>query len=340
MSIAKTSRMLLATSTFPVFDGDGRPRFVLDLARALKSHFEVEVLTPHVPGAAVLEVMDGVKVRRFRYFLPASLEKLTAGDGVSANLRESWLARLQAPLFMVAQVFALWRALVRSRPAVVNCHWLVPQGLSTALVKVFKDFPLVLHVHAGDVYLLRRVPFGGAIARFVVARSNHIYVDGSHVRDSLDLLLGYESGAELRPMGVWTREFSSKEVDERKRHRLVFVGRLVEKKGVIFLLQAMALLAAEYPDVHLTIIGDGPLREPLTAETRSLEIADRVDFTGPLSHGEVIKRLRSAGVACVPSIIDSRGETEGDADCCHRGHGHWHQGGGKPGRWDSRRSQP
>lgn len=307
--------MLITTSTFPYQHGDGQARFVLDLATALSSHGDVTVLAPHAPSAARREIIGAVQVGRFGYFLPRSLQRLGYGAGMRHNIEESWLARIQIPFFLIAQTFATaWVVLIR-RPSVINAHWLVPQGLTSALVARVFRVPLVLHVHAADVYFLRRFKVGGGVARFVVRSSRAVLADGSHVRDALEELLGFESGARLRPMGVWQSVFSEPQdlVDtgDVPDRFVVFVGRLVEKKGVEYLIRSMSQVREAVPDVELVIIGHGPLLGDLMNLAQDQGVAEAVHFVGSQGHDEVAGMLRQAEVACVPSIIDSKGETDG-----------------------------
>ena len=309
-------RILITTSTFPFKTGDGQARFVLDLAKALSSTTKVTVLAPHAPGAAPQARIGDVDVRRFRYFIPSQLERLSYGAGMRHNIEHSWLARIQIPFLVLAQLLAtMWLVLTR-RVSVVNPHWLVPQGLTAAIVARITGVPLVLHVHAADVYFLRRFRFGRAVARFVVRSCSSVLADGSHVRDSLDELLGFDSGAHLRPMGVWLEVFGAKEPPSPNLVSLpdrfvLFVGRLVEKKGVEYLIRAMALVREEIPDIELVVVGSGPLSDELAELAEHWELSEVVHFLGALEHDGVAALLGMADIACVPSIIDSHGETEG-----------------------------
>ena len=306
-------RILITTSTFPVSLSEGGPRFVFDLAKALTSHGTVEVLAPHAPGAAVRESWSGVAVERFRYFWPSRWERLAYGGGMRENMRASRLAFFQIPFLLLVQTWKIRRR--AGEIDVVNSHWMVPQGLTSAWARGRRPrFRHVLHVHAADVYLLATLPFGSRLARYVLRRTDAVLADGSHVRTALDELVGFSTGAILRPMGAWVDDFQAEVEAATSRHQagyLVFVGRLVEKKGVKYLIEAMETIRRHHPELGLVIIGDGPLRSSLEADSRRLHLDSGIEFVGSLPHHEVIRVIRGSRLAVVPSVIDSKGETEG-----------------------------
>ena len=310
-------RVLISASTFPLHPDDGLPRFVLDLAQALTPGCEVTALVPDAPGVARRERLGEVEVRRFTYFRPRRLQALAYGHGIRDNLRGSLWAKLQPPPFVWMQTRAT-RALVRSEGIeVVNSHWLIPQGLSTALARGSSGrFRHVLSVHAGDVYMLRRLPFGRALARFVADRSDAVFADGTHVRDSLDELIGRESGAVVQPMGARVEMFrgangEGSEDSPFSDGYLLFFGRFSEKKGTLYLLRALPEIVARHPGLGLVLIGYGAQEAQLHAEVEQLGIGASVRFVGRKGHTEIGRYLRGCRVAVVPSIVDQHGETEG-----------------------------
>jgi glycosyltransferase involved in cell wall biosynthesis len=308
-------RILISSSTFPIHPDDGQPRFVLDLAQELSLRFPTAVLAPGEAAALRRESWGAVDIRRFTYFLPRSRQRLAYGDGMRQNLR-SWPAKVQVPGYLACLALATRRLLRSWQPHVVNSHWLVPHGLATAMARGRSSAAAhVVSIHAGDIYLLARYPFGRAIARFVAARSDAILADGSHVKEAFEQLLGRPSGALVQPMGVDLARFSaSSRVTPAactSADSIAFVGRLVEKKGVAYLVRAMPLILARRPRARLVVAGDGPLFEDLRDETRKLGIESSVAFVGRKSHDEVARLLRESGLAVVPSIVDRDGETEG-----------------------------
>jgi glycosyltransferase involved in cell wall biosynthesis len=93
--------------------------------------------------------------------------------------------------------------------------------------------------------------------------------------------------------------------------QLLFLGRLAEKKGVEYLLEAMALDQLRSLDVRLTIAGDGPLAPELRSRAQSLGLSDRVRFVGFVTGDTRAECVRQAAIVVVPSVVTARGDAEG-----------------------------
>lgn len=86
---------------------------------------------------------------------------------------------------------------------------------------------------------------------------------------------------------------------------IICVGRLVDVKGQLVLLEAFGRLRAERGiDVHLTLVGDGPARATLEGRVAELGLGGVVEFTGALSHPEALERVRAADVFCLASFAE------------------------------------
>ncbi|MBF0485418.1 MAG: glycosyltransferase [Candidatus Omnitrophica bacterium] len=93
--------------------------------------------------------------------------------------------------------------------------------------------------------------------------------------------------------------------------KFLSVAYLVEKKGIRYALEALALLMKEGIVWEYTIIGDGPLRSELGSLTRSLGIVPRVRFMGWQDSGAVRRALKDSDVFLAPSIKAENGDEEG-----------------------------
>ncbi len=106
--------------------------------------------------------------------------------------------------------------------------------------------------------------------------------------------------SQLLPNAVDRAKFRSR-VTNQEDH-IVFLGRLVKRKGVIELLMAFRLLLASKPNAKLTIAGSGPERQTLEAYVRRHKLQDSVTFTGQVEESDKAKLLASAAIACFPSL--------------------------------------
>jgi colanic acid/amylovoran biosynthesis glycosyltransferase len=91
------------------------------------------------------------------------------------------------------------------------------------------------------------------------------------------------------------------------------VGRLIEKKGQIHLLRALAELRTRRPGLAFTLdlVGDGPDAALLRAEASQLTLDPCVRFHGSLPHKQVLALLESASIFVLPSVTASDGDMEG-----------------------------
>ena len=96
---------------------------------------------------------------------------------------------------------------------------------------------------------------------------------------------------------------------EAREPVVLFVGRLVEKKGCSYLIRAMREVQASFPEVELVVIGDGPLRAELEAEAE--KTLGRYRFLGTQPPDQVRQWMNRATIFSVPSITAESGDAEG-----------------------------
>jgi glycosyltransferase involved in cell wall biosynthesis len=97
-------------------------------------------------------------------------------------------------------------------------------------------------------------------------------------------------------------------VQTEKVWDIAFVGRFVEKKGVLDLVEAIALLD-RVPKPHCVFIGDGPLFD--VARARATEVGIDATFLGPQSPEVVRNTLAASHVFAAPSRTAKNGDSEG-----------------------------
>jgi glycosyltransferase involved in cell wall biosynthesis len=274
--------------------------------------FDVHVLCPHAPGAATHEELDGVQVHRFRY-APAGLETLVQGGGIVNNLKhQRWKTLLVLP-FMAALVWHTARAIRRLQPDVVHAHWILPQGLALLLARplIRRLPPFLLTSHGGDLFGLR-----GALAtrlkRWVLTRPDAVTVVSRPMADLATSLGADPAKISVIPMGVdFQYRFTPGDATRRRPGEILFVGRLVEKKGLRYLVEALPEVVTRVPDAHLTIAGYGPEEAALRQLAAQLDVTDRVTFLGALPQEALPDLCRRASVFVAPFIRAQSGDQEG-----------------------------
>jgi colanic acid/amylovoran biosynthesis glycosyltransferase len=105
--------------------------------------------------------------------------------------------------------------------------------------------------------------------------------------------------------------FEERKLPEDGMITLLSVGRLVEKKGMKYLIEAFHRVYEQYPYIRLRIAGEGILRNELEAQVKLLELEDVVKFLGEASHEDVAREIQQAHVFALASTTTSYGDQEG-----------------------------
>ena len=305
--------LLVLTSTFPRWEHDPEPAFVYELSRRLTADFEITVLAPRSPGAKEQEAMAGMRVVRFPYFFRSRENLATHSGGIMGRLRVNPLNYLLVPFFLLGQLWSLARLLRRERFDIIHAHWIIPQGLMAALALILtrNSTPLLCTSHGGDLYGLQGRIFA-RLKLWVLNRSQAITVVSQAMKDKL-VNMGVASGKiQVISMGVDLQGTFVPDLDKaRDPHELLFVGRLVGKKGLDVLLQALPIVLESQPEVRLIVAGSGPLEPKLRKQAQALGIEGKVSFLGMLPQSELPGLYQRAAMAVFPFITAETGDQEG-----------------------------
>ena len=304
-------KLLVLTTTYPRWQGDTEPAFVHYLSRGLQDAFEVHVLAPHTLNAKITETFEGVNVHRFRY-LPAAWQKLAYEGGIGPGLKQNkWLA-LQIPFLFFFMFLSALRLAKKYRVDVIHAHWVVPQGFIALLVKRFCSASVKVMVtsHGADLFSLNNA-FLNRLKAKVFARADGVTVVSRAMKEFCQNDLGVRRVIRVRPMGIDCKNVFLDRVDYAQRSGLIFAGRLVEKKGVSYLLRAFARLIKEMPNEKLSVVGDGTEKQALIKLSQSLGLGGNVTFRGAVETEELARLFNQAAVAVMPSVIAADGDQEG-----------------------------
>jgi glycosyltransferase involved in cell wall biosynthesis len=311
MTFAVPMKICILTTSFPLRKGDLSGIFMLEQGRHLMSRgISVRVVAPHHPGAPYNEIMDGIQVHRFRYFLPERLQRLCYGSGMPHNVKESVWAKIQLPfLLLTFTLQALWHA---RDCDVIHAHW-SPAGLAGLIAARILGKPIVLTMHHGTTRHLT------GIEKVILERVDYVLCNSaftfSHVMKA-----ARPRAIKVIPPGVDMDIFKPQGEDSKNSslptqvpagHPIVYtLGRLIELKGHRYLIEAFRLLPEDLRP-HLIIGGEGALREELEGLVRINGLWDRVTFLGHIPNHLTPLYYSLADIYVQPSIVDQEGNTEG-----------------------------
>jgi glycosyltransferase involved in cell wall biosynthesis len=311
MDADRPIKILILTSGYPRYKEDSASIFLRHLAENLAKHgIQVHVLAPaDKTGGTCIE--EKITIHRFQYF-PVAWQQLAYGSGILPNLkRKPWLW-IQVPFFFLAMTYFVLR-LIRKEPFdLIHAHWILPQGLVAVFAKLLYKKPVITTAHGSDAFALQGRILD-KLKRLVLRRSD-AWTSNTHATAEAfgqDLSL---SKPHVIPMGVDVKHFRE---GQRTKLRvgilenefvILFVGRLVEEKGLDGLLKALTLLPSESRcRTTLWVVGDGQDRGKLQQYSETLSLKEKVRFWGSISNDLLPDFYAAADLLVVPSDTEGQG---------------------------------
>lgn len=207
------------------------------------------------------------------------------------------------------QSLALARRLERERMRRIHAHFACEASDCALLVSMLTGLPFSLCVHAVDIYVRPRwlrEKMDQAAFVMTVCQYNKEYLLGYHPSvpdERLHVIhLGID-GARFHPSESHVRR-------EGELLHIVSIARLIEKKGLIYLIEALGMLKREGLSFRATIAGDGPERHRLVREAREQGIEERVRLSGPVDTDGVRALLDETDLFVLPCVVAENGDRD------------------------------
>jgi glycosyltransferase involved in cell wall biosynthesis len=301
-------RILLCNYEYPPLGGGGGVASA-DIAEELAKTHDVTVLTSKGKSGARRDVVNGVVVVRVPVF--------------GRNARST--ASLASMLSYVPLAIQEGDRLVRDEPFdVVNTHFAIPTGPAGDRIARRAGIPNVLTVHGGDLYDPSKFlsPHRHAVLRRVVQRqlqrADAVVAQSRNTERNVHRYYVPDLPVELIPLGI-------KPVPAGSAPRAAFgipddavlmvtIGRLVARKGVDTLIEAVR--RASVPNLHLVVIGEGPLSGKLAAQAAEAGISAHVHFTGFVSQADKYGLLHASDFYVSASLHEGFGLVFLEAMAC------------------------
>lgn len=300
-------KVLYVTSVYPRWQGDATPPFVQNQAELMADKgYTIRVLAPHSKGAAFEEGDATLSVRRFVYMFPLGLQQLCYDGGMLIRLKANRWTAMLLPFFFFAQIYRVFLECWRWCPDVIHSHSLLPQGLVCSLAARVFQIPHVCTSHGNDIFGLKSDGFMGALKRQVLKEVELVTANSTATKEKLLSIGAKEEKVSIIPaVANETSPDPALVEDLRNRYghsrKILFVGRMIEEKGILELLSAFTEIHLEKPDLQCFFVGDGVLKNQLEARVKELELESVVHFLGWRPREEVPSWMAFADVLVVPS---------------------------------------
>lgn len=185
----------------------------------------------------------------------------------------------------------------------------LPAGLLGPALRRSTGRPYLVFLGGAEVTLPAAIPVIGSLLRRVLCNAALLVTVSEFTAAAATRVTRGKTPAQVLRPALDVQAFMPPSDDEVTAARarlkvdgelIVCLGRLVPRKGQDKLVEALALLSAEFPQAELTLIGSGRLARALRARARRLGVAGRVHLTGALPDDKVREWLRAADVFASP----------------------------------------
>jgi len=303
-------------------DAVGGGNFVYELSKRLLSSFDVFVLAPRSKNSKKEEVIDDLKVRRFKQFPLINIE-LTKMGGILSNLKKNKILYFILPFFLLQQFISIARLVKSEKIEIIHAHWIIPQAFIAVLYRKISGakIKILATIHGSD-FLGLSGKFGNKLKKYVFDNIDELTVVSASLKDAV-VEFGYKKEIYVYSMGIDTTMFSPDKKNPNLKARfsingeyLLYVGACTENKGIRYLVEAIPKIVAEYPDLKLLIIGDGVLKTEMISLVEQQNVQDNVLFLGAILNNELPEFYATADIFVMPSLYDGFGLVNIEAMSC------------------------
>jgi glycosyltransferase involved in cell wall biosynthesis len=298
-------KVCFVSSVFARYDGDRSASFLIEEIKRLQMlGYIVKVFAPSFRGLKNHSVY-GIEVYRFRYFFE-KWENLTHDSGAPNKIRNP-LYLFIALFYIVFGSLSFMRISKRERWDIIHVHWPFPHGIFGFLGSRVCGARVISSFHGAELLLQKKYPFVRRFLEHAIRNSRFITSNSTFTASEINKIV--DTHVEIIPYGV-TIEKKYKDIRIQHDRYLLFVGRLIQRKGVRYLIEAMEELNIN-GDLKLYIVGEGDQKSYLQQLVRAKGLENVILFQGFVPNEMLDRFYNECKAFVLPAIVDDRGDTEG-----------------------------
>ena len=192
----------------------------------------------------------------------------------------------------------------------IHAHFLTAPGETALYLSKLTGIPFGGTAYAMDLYV-DNTGLKGKLkhAKYINGTTNY------NERFMANLISKNKEKALTLYYGIHTSEKLAPPIPH-ERFTFLAVGRLVQKKGFEYLIEACHILKEKGFGFYCEIVGKGPLEEKLNAQIKELNLTVQVAITGYVPPNELFKKYRSGDILVAPCVIADNGDVDGLPNVC------------------------
>ena len=313
-------KILVNTSTFKESDDDQITDVINRLVDGInESNEEISftILKPMSISGKKLIVNDKYQIHCYRYFFINKYQTF-ANLGIKPSIQKNKLNIIKLIFLLISQFISLNKLVRNTKPDYIYAHWFFPQAVISSIVSKINGVKFIYTSHGSDVQVFNSI---GKIGKYLVRKvtnSAYKYTAVSNLTlNEINSNLNKDDLAidkfQVIPMGIDEKYFEIENKISTNREKVLnflYIGRLVDYKGVDILLNALSIFKSDGGNFKLDILGNGILENQLKVQTKKLYLDENVNFQGFKDIHEKVELIKNCDLFFVPSII-KRTQLEG-----------------------------
>lgn len=229
---------------------------------------------------------------------------------VKSMFNQSLVPLWQRPFDNLAYVFKVFLlAYLRRRELdVIQVHVAGIAMIPAFIISKITGKPYVVTCHGSDIRILRKKAIVRFLQKILLLKASYVVAVSKDITDLLIKEYGLSSQSiKLIPNGydeVFVKQLLARPSNDvcQKTPSVVFVGSLREVKDPLNLIEAFKVISDRIKNIHLQIVGDGPLRPAVERKIKRYKLQDRVTLHGMVPHQRALEVMASAEIYISTSV--------------------------------------
>jgi glycosyltransferase involved in cell wall biosynthesis len=309
--------ILFVTNAYPDFPGSYRGHFIREMAAGLaRSGYAVIVVTPRVFDRSPLRESgpEGTEVIRFAY--PSGNRQL---------LEYKTIPYLRMAVFLISGLITTIRAARSYKCRAIHAHWVVPTGFLAAIAGSLLKMPVIVHARGTDVHTYAvRNPLMRLVTGWTLRRARALIATSHEIKNAIAESFQIPAARiHVIPTGINPELFSPQRKGRTgpssraaAQINLIYIGGLYPPKGIEYLLKAVNPIFRQNDSLHLTLVGEGPLKMDILKWIQHQGLQTRISLAGSLPHDQIPLKLRRSHIFILPSLREGTPNSLLEAMAC------------------------